>query len=197
VNSVDVCYLCANMPDIAAIGKFVNQIMLPVIGVALVLGLIFIVVSVLAFGDGSTVYVFLAALYVIAVIGGVLAGVQADYKLVMSMVQWVGILGSVILFYVGRILSDPMAAAVSTALSVLILVVSLVPRVAVLGSTAVMLGASLFVFEAARRGYLVGLSFVPSLAWMAGAALLLGNGFSEVTLPDPPPTPDPTDAQPL
>ena len=75
------------MPDLTSIAKQVNQILLPVIGVVLVLSLIYIVVVMLALGSDSKVYTFLAFIFVIAVVGGALAGVQADYPLVTTLVQ--------------------------------------------------------------------------------------------------------------
>jgi hypothetical protein len=190
----------ATGPDTAgkltAIATPVNQILLVVVGVALVLGLAYIVISVFALASDSRIYTFLAFLYVIAVVGGALAGLQADYDFVIRMVQTVGIAGATVMSFLGNVFSHSLAPPVSIGLSVLVAVVTFVPRVAVLGSAAVMLAGSLFVFEAIRREYLIGLAFVVSLAWMAGAALLLGNGVSEVLLPSAPPTAEPPGAQP-
>jgi hypothetical protein len=183
------------MPDFTAIAKQANQILLPLIGIALVLGLIYVVVVTLALGGESKAYTFLAFVFVIAVVGGFLAGVQADYPFVISLVRIVGFAGSGLMLKFA-IFGGSFAPAVATGLSVAGSVVTLVPRVYVLGSAAVMLAGSLYVFEWTRLGYLVGLCFVVSLLWMSGTALLLGNGFSEVLLPDTTPAPDPPEAQP-
>jgi hypothetical protein len=183
------------MPDFTAIAKQANQILLPLIGIALVLGLIYVVVVTLALGGESKAYTFLAFVFVIAVVGGFLAGVQADYPFVISLVRIVGFAGSGFMLKFA-IFGGSFAPAVSTGLSVAGTVVTLVPRVYVLGSAAVMLAGSLYVFEWTRLGYLIGLCFVVSLLWMSGTALLLGDGFSEVLLPDTTPAPDPPEAQP-
>jgi hypothetical protein len=184
------------MPDLAAIAKQVNQILLPVIGVALVLGLIYVVVVTLSLGAESRVYTFLAFLFVIAVVGGALAGVQADYALVINLVRTVGALGAIVMGNLAFLMPKSLTSAVSFGLAVVNGVVTLVPRIAVLWSAALMLVTSLFVFEATRRGFLFGICYPVSVVWMFGTALLLGNGFSEVLLPSATPSPDPPDAQP-
>jgi hypothetical protein len=191
-----MCYPCGAMPDLATIAKQVNQILLPVIGFALVLGLIYVVVVTLSLGSESKVYTFLAFLFVIAVVGGVLAGVQADYGFVINLVRSAGALGFVVMANLAFVVPKSLYSAVSFGLSVVNGVVTFVPRIAVLGSAALMLLTSLFVFEATRLRYLYGICFPVSVLWMFGTALLVGNGFSEVLVPSATPTPDPPDVQP-
>src|ERR1700682_1433731 len=148
-----MCYPCGAMPDLATIAKQVNQILLPVIGFALVLGLIYVVVVTLSLGSESKVYTFLAFLFVIAVVGGVLAGVQADYGFVINLVRTAGALGFVVMANLAFVMPKSLYSAASFGLSVVNGVVTLVPRIAVLGSAALMLLTSLFVFEATRLGY--------------------------------------------
>ena len=184
------------MPDLTSIAKQVNQILLPVIGVVLVLSLIYIVVVMLALGSDSKVYTFLAFIFVIAVVGGALAGVQADYPLVTTLVQWVGALGAIVMANLAFLLPHSLTSAASFGLGMVNWVVTYVPRIAVLGSAALMLVSSLFVFEATRLGLMFGICYPVSVVWMFGTALLVGNGFSEVLLPDTTPAPDPPEAQP-
>jgi hypothetical protein len=184
------------MPDFTSIAKQVNQILLPVIGVVLALSLIYMVVVMLALGSDSKVYTFLAFIFVIAVVGGVLAGVQADYPLVTNMLQWVGALGAVVMANLAFLLPHSLTSAASLGLGMVNWVVTYVPRIAVMGSAALMLVSSLFVFEATRLGFMFGICYPVSVVWMFGAALLVGNGFSEVLLPDTTSAPDPPEAQP-
>jgi hypothetical protein len=155
-----------------------NQVLLAVVGLGLAFGLLRIVSILIRTGD-SGLYNFGASLCVIGVVGGLLAGYKASYGLVIILVRAVGAAGATVMFYLGFV-SPSLAPSISTGLGIGVSIITLVPRVAVLGSALVMLAAAIFIVEMTRLEYLVGFSYVASGLWLTGAALLLGDGISEV-----------------
>lgn len=158
--------------------SLVNQTLLMVVGLLLGLGLAYMVIVLARSSGESRLYGLLAGLSVIAVAAGALAGYQASYGLVTNLVQSVGGGGSGIVFFFGVFLFQSITPAISIAISLAVGVISMVTRVAEIGTAAVMLAGSVVVFELTRRGFLFSWSILAAPLWMTGAALLLGNGLA-------------------
>jgi hypothetical protein len=168
--------------------RAVNQTLLVVTTLFLGLGLAYIVVVLLRGGGVSGAFNFLAALSVLGVGAGLLIGYQASYRLVTTMVQSLGNAGATIVFVVGYLFPDSPAPNISLALSIVVAVVSIIPRVAEVGTAVVMLVGSLVLFEATRQGYVFVWCIAATPLWMTAAAMLMGNGFANLSLrPTSPP----------
>jgi len=165
----------------------VTQALTLVVSVALAIGAVYMVVVLASGGGESGFYSFLAYLSVIGVVAGVLAGYVAEYRLVTGMVQFLGSVGTSVVALFTFVSPDSLVRDFSFGVWVVAGVASALPRIAEAASAAAMLLVSLFVFEATRRGYLVGVAFVCAPAFMTAAALLLGNAFAEAFAPPPPP----------
>jgi hypothetical protein len=150
---------------------------------ALALGLLYMVVVLVRGGGGSTFYNFLAALSVLGAGMGFWVGYIATYPLVTRLTQSLGGAGTTILLYASFFSANSSAEPISIGVSVATGFASALPRIAEAGTAAVMVVASLFVFEATRRGYLIGLAIVAAPTLMTAAALLLGNAFAELFSP--------------
>ena len=156
-----------------------------VVSFGLAVGLLYMVVVLARGGGVAAFYSFLAALSVLAAAAGMWVGYVASYRLVTTMVQSLGGAGSTIVFFCSFIPTDLPAQPVNTGLGVITGVASAVPRIAEAGSAALMLIASLFVFEATRRGYLFLWAITAAPPLLTAAALLLGNAFAELYAPPP------------
>jgi hypothetical protein len=164
----------------------VAQALTLVVSVAVVIGAVYMVLALASGGGVSAVHTFLAYLSVIGVVAGILAGYIAEYRLVTGIVQSLGSVGTSIVALVTFLSPDSSGRDVSFGVSVVAGLASAMPRIAEAASAAAMLGVSLFVFEATRRGYLLGVAFVAAPAFMTAAAFLLGNALAEAFAPPQP-----------
>jgi hypothetical protein len=151
-----------------------------VVSFGLAIGLLYMVVVLARGGGVSAIYSFLAALSVLGAVAGMWVGWVATYGLVTRMVQSLGGAGTTILLYASFFSPSSSAEPISIGVSVATGFASALPRIAEAGTAAVMLIASLFVFEATRRGYLIGLAIVAAPTLMTAAAMLLGNAFAQI-----------------
>jgi hypothetical protein len=173
----------------------VTQALLMVVSFALAISLLYMVVVLVRGGGGSTFYNFLAALSVLGAGMGFWVGYIATYPLVTRLTQSLGGAGTTILFVASLLSPGSSAEPISIGVSVVTGFASALPRIAEAGTTGVMVFASLFVFEATRRGYIDNLAIVAAPALMTAAALLLGNAFAE--LYGQPPSTDQQTSAPL
>lgn len=161
--------------------SLVTQALLMVVGIALGIGLLYIVIVLARGGGVSVFYSFLAALSVLGAGAGLWAGYIATYRLVTVMAQSLGGAGATIVFISSFVLPDSPARPISIVISVVAGFASALPRIAEAATAAAMLVASLFVFEATRRGYLGVWTIAAAPTLMAAASLLLGNAFAALS----------------
>jgi hypothetical protein len=158
--------------------RTVNQTLLLVATLALGLGLAYIVIVLARGGGVSWSFNFLAALSVLGVAFGLPIGYAASYGLVTTVVQFLGNAGATLVFTVGFLFPTSAAPNLALALALVLAVVSILPRVAEVGTALVMLVGTLVLFEATRQGYLFVWCIAATPLWMTAAAILLGNCFA-------------------